>query len=92
MSLLITDLKLPLDADERALYTAVAKTLSLSIETINNIRVVRLALDARKKSDVRLSYSLLISLNDSDEAWVLKRSRQMYRRLMISKGTINNWV
>ena len=48
MSLLITDLKLPLDADERALYTAVAKTLSLSIETINNIRVVRLALDARK--------------------------------------------
>lgn len=75
MSLLITDLKLPLDADERALYTAVAKTLSLSIETINNIRVVRLALDARKKSDVRLSYSLLISLNDSDEAWVLKKKQ-----------------
>lgn len=75
MSLLITDLKLPLDADERALYTAVAKTLSLSIETINNIRVVRLALDARKKSDIRLSYSLLINLNDSDEAWVLKKKQ-----------------
>ena len=72
MALLITDLKLPLDADDKALCAAAAKTLSLSIEAINNIRVVRLALDARKKSDIRLSYSLLVNLNNGDEAWVLK--------------------
>ncbi len=75
MALLITDLKLPLDADEKALYIAAAKTLSLNIEAINNIRVVRLALDARKKNDVRLSYSLLIDLNDGDEAWVIKKKQ-----------------
>ena len=75
MALLITDLKLPLDADEKALYAAAAKTLSLSIKAINNIRVVRLSLDARNKNDIRLSYSILINLSDNDEAWVIKKKQ-----------------
>jgi uncharacterized FAD-dependent dehydrogenase len=65
----ITELRLPLDHGPEALQAAVAERLRQPAEAVAGYTVVRRGVDARKRSDIALVYSVDIAL--TDEAAVL---------------------
>ena len=65
MPLLITDIKLPATADERELQRRIAKRCGVDARALRSVRVVRRALDARKKEDIHF---LLHALVETDAA------------------------
>jgi uncharacterized FAD-dependent dehydrogenase len=67
----ITDLRLPLDHDDGALKTAVARTLQIPAATIHDCKIARRGFDARKRDRIALIYSVDAAIDD--EADVLKR-------------------
>jgi len=67
----LTELKLPLDHAPEALRDAAAARLGVAPEALGAIAVFRRGYDARRRSDVRLVYTLDVSL--ADEAAVLAR-------------------
>ena len=67
----ITELKLPLDHGPDALREAVAARLAVPSASVIDIAVFRRGYDARRRSDIRLVYTLDVRL--ADEAAVLAR-------------------
>lgn len=77
LSLVITMLKLqnlslPLDFGPEALRQKAAKLLGVSPASIDQVRLLRRSVDARKKSDVR--YICTIAVTVADEAALLRRA------------------
>ncbi len=61
----LRDLSVPPEKDGKAyLLSKAAKTLSVPAQRIEGLKIVRRSIDARKKNDVRLVYTLDIQLSD----------------------------
>jgi uncharacterized FAD-dependent dehydrogenase len=69
----LNELKLPLDHDDNALVTAVLRRLRIPATDLLTHQVVKRSVDARKKSAIRLTYSL--DLQVKGEAALLRRFR-----------------
>ena len=70
----LTELKLPLDHEPDDLREAVVQRLSVPAAAVGEIVVFRRGYDARRRSDIRLVYTLDVSV--ADEAAVLCRHGQ----------------
>lgn len=68
MALIVSDIKIPINESEEALRAFTARRLGVDVRAIRRLRVVRVALDARKKNDIRLAYTVLVELSARDEA------------------------
>ena len=68
----VSNLRLPVGADERQLYQKAAKALGVRPGDITDLRLTRQSIDARKKSDVHLVCSVRVAVKD--EAAVLRRA------------------
>ena len=55
----LTNVKLPLDHDDKALNKAVLKTLDIKPEQLLSVKVFRRGYDARKKTNIFLIYTLM---------------------------------
>ncbi len=62
MALVLRDLRLSLNEDEALLLERAAKTLGLPADEIASMRIVRMSLDARKKSDIHFKYTLRLDV------------------------------
>ena len=71
--LLLRDLRAPLDVDDAALAQLAAQALHVPAREVRSVRLVRRALDARKKQDIHLRLHLLAALDPALEASLLKR-------------------
>lgn len=74
MTLVISELKVPLDADDGALRALAAEAAGCKATDIAALRVLRQSVDARKKKDVHLNVQAALSLPASLETEILKRS------------------
>lgn len=75
----MSNLRLPLDADREALEKRAAKLLHISRRDIQEMQVVRQSIDARRKQDLRLVYTLNLRLADEEAA--LRRAEAPVKRL-----------
>ncbi|MHC4252585.1 MAG: NAD(P)/FAD-dependent oxidoreductase, partial [Planctomycetota bacterium] len=64
MPIRVTDLYLPLDHDEGELSAAAAGALGLGEDDLAGVEVLRRAVDARRKPNIRFVYTLLVTLAD----------------------------
>ena len=62
MALLVRNLAVGLDDDDEALRAKAAKRLRVPADAIRNCTVVRRAIDAREKTDIRLVYAVEVTL------------------------------
>lgn len=87
MALIINEIRLGLDEDDAALLERAAKKLNIRSDDISDIKMVRRAIDARKKQDVHFKCTLKLSLsNKKDE----KRFVEFYSEetlLPLSQGS-----
>jgi len=67
MSLLLRDLALDLPISEEGLSLEVAKYLDIDADLLTDVKVVRRSIDARKKSRVRMIYSITFSCDDEEK-------------------------
>ena len=67
MPIRLHELSLSLDQPEEMLTEKAAKKLGISATQIKHIRIVRQSLDARRKSDLRLKFSVEVSLSSPKE-------------------------
>ena len=74
MALILSELKLPLNAEESSLKEFAARALAMPESAIHTLRVNRISLDARKKEDICFTYTVTVGLSEKDEARVLRRS------------------
>ena len=75
----ITNVRLPLDADREALEKRAAKLLHISRREVEQMQIVRQSIDARRKQDLRMVYTLNLRLRDEDAA--LRRAEVPVKRL-----------
>lgn len=73
MALLLNELKIPLSEQESSLIFMAAGALHVPASAIQSLTVVRISLDARKKTDVHHRYAVRIELDKDDERRVLAR-------------------
>lgn len=73
MALLITDMKVPVQAGEKELPAIIAGQFHIPTESVRALRLVRQSLDARKKQDIHFLVSALVTLDASAEGKLLKR-------------------
>lgn len=71
MALLLRDLTLDVSDDERDLPLAAAKFLGVSVELLENFKVVRRSIDARKKSRIRKVFT--VEFSTPDEAALVQK-------------------
>ena len=71
----IQQLKLPAGHDTQALYGRAQKILRLERDQIEEIHIVRQSIDARKKPDIFLSYTVDVKVKGIRETACLKRCR-----------------
>ena len=69
----IRDIILPPEHNEHQLIYEAAKLLKVSASAIRSLRLVRRSVDARKKPDVRLVYTVDVQLQ-GNETKILKQS------------------
>lgn len=74
MALILSELKLPLNAEESSLKEFAARALAMPESAIHTLRINRISLDARKKEDICFTYTVTVGLSEKDEARVLRRS------------------
>lgn len=72
MSLLLSDIKMPLEADFSALPQLVAAQFSLPPASVRAVRILRQSLDARKKSDIHFRLSVVAQLEAACQVRLLK--------------------
>ncbi|MEE3395686.1 MAG: hypothetical protein VZQ97_07180, partial [Candidatus Onthomonas sp.] len=75
----ISNIRLPLDADREALEKRAAKLLHISRRDMKEFQLVKQSIDARKKSDLKLVYTVNVRVDD--EAGVLKKADSSVKRL-----------
>ncbi len=63
MNLIWTNLRVPVEEDERQLPLMIARKLKVSQQSISNLRILRRSVDARKKPQLLFSYTLGFSLD-----------------------------
>ena len=83
----ITGLKLSYMADTHALKEKIAKICRTDISKIQSVRILKRALDARKKEDIFYLYSCCVELDEQEERRVLKRNVEgisIYREALYS--------
>ena len=73
MAPLLLDCKLPVTADESELTGRIAKQCGLPRDAVYSARVVKRALDARKKNDVHFMLRVLVDLEPEAERRLLSR-------------------
>ena len=66
MTLLIHNIRLPLDHDDRALASAAAQRLEISRQKLTDVSIFKRSVDARRKNRIRLVYSLLVEVADEN--------------------------
>ena len=74
MALVLSELKLPLQADESSLKEFAARALAMPESAILGLRVNRVSLDARRKDEICFSYTVTLTLSAKDEARALRRT------------------
>ncbi|MFM7653730.1 MAG: FAD-dependent oxidoreductase, partial [Vulcanococcus sp.] len=72
----LNELKLPLDHDPEALEEAICRRLKIQPEQLQQHRVVKRSIDARRKSAIQLSYGVEIALAPELEQQLLHRFRR----------------
>ena len=75
----ISNIRLPLDADGETLEKRAAKLLHISRRDIKELQLVKQSIDARKKSDLKLVYTVNVRVDD--ESGVLKKADSSVKRL-----------
>ena len=75
----ISNIRLPLDADREALEKRAAKLLHISRRDMKEFQLVKQSIDARKKNDLKLVYTVNVRVDD--EAGVLKKADSSVKRL-----------
>ena len=60
MALILSELKLPLNAEESSLKEFAARALAMPESAIHTLRVNRISLDARKKEDICFTYTVTV--------------------------------
>ena len=73
MAIVVTELLLPLNIDESSLQELAARAVHKPVSAIKSLRVVRMSLDARKKSDIVHNCTVLVELDAADERQILLR-------------------
>lgn len=73
MALILSELKIPLQAEESSLKEFAARALNMPESAMKALAVKRISLDARKKDDICFSYTVEISLSAKDEARALRK-------------------
>lgn len=68
----ITNLRLPVEADETTLYRKLAKHLGVSVKDLSQVSLTRQSIDARKKHDVHLVCSVRAAV--AHEEAILRRN------------------
>ncbi|NMP36644.1 MAG: hypothetical protein GX051_00750 [Clostridiales bacterium] len=63
----VNEIKLPLDADRRAAYSAVAKSLRISEGDILSLKISKRSVDSRKKDNIFFVYSFDVELNADED-------------------------
>ena len=71
MTLLLRDLTLDISVDEKLLPLETARYLGVKTESLENFRIVRRSIDARKKSRIRKVFS--VEFNSADEVALLQK-------------------
>jgi len=69
----LTEVKLPLDHPEGEIKSAIVQRLGIPADDLLSYRIFRRGVDARKKSDIRFTYTLDVAVRD--EAEVLARCK-----------------
>jgi uncharacterized protein len=64
MKLLVNNLRLPLDSGIEELKQLAAKKIGIKLEEINNFKIARESIDARRKPDVSRVYSVIATIGD----------------------------
>ena len=72
----LSELKLPLDHQDSDLLPALCRRLRLDPAAVGSHRIVKRSVDARRKSEIQLSYSLEIELEPALEQKLLQRFRR----------------
>lgn len=75
MKLRLTNLRLPVDAPEEELRSAVVRKLKVTLEEVISLRILRKSLDARSKFHMVFVYTVLVEVPD-DDALQQRLSRQ----------------
>ncbi len=73
MSLLITDIHLPATEDEQELRRRIAKQCGVDAHALQSVRVVRRALDARRKDDIHFLLHALVETDGATQRRLLSR-------------------
>ena len=73
MPLVVSDIRLPVTAEEAELYKQVAAACGVRESDIRTIRLLRRAIDARKKQDIHFNAQAVATLDAADERTVLQR-------------------
>ena len=69
----ISNVKLPAGYENSDLLPAAAKALRLSSKNINEIKIIKRSLDARKKDSIKYLFTLDVSLNISEKKILAKK-------------------
>ena len=70
----IRDISVPPEHDRQQLMTEAARLLKIPVEQIRGLTLARRSVDARKKPDVRVIYTVDVTVSGSEES-VLRKSR-----------------
>lgn len=81
----ISQLKMPLEHTGEELKERAARALKLKTGQIRSLKLVKRSVDARKKPDIRYSYTVDISLNGRNEAELVHRLKD--RNVTLAKET-----
>ena len=83
MTIRINNLSLSLDDDISLLKKKVSKKLRISEKEIEDLRIVRESIDARKKDNIKLTYA--VEINHKDEEKLVNRLHDNDVRVDVSK-------
>ena len=73
MPLLLSDIRLPVTADDEAIQARAAEVCGVRASDVCATRIVRRAVDARKKQDIHLNVQLLVTLRGDAEQRALRK-------------------
>lgn len=82
MSIIIGNISLPLDAPEQEAHRAALKLIGLYASRVKSIYTAKISVDARRKNDIRLVYSVGVDLDWDEEEFArsLQDPRVMVKR------------
>ena len=85
MSIVLNQIKLPIEENESSLSIHAARALAVPAKAILGLRVVRISLDARKKDAIAFNYTLEASLSPQDEVRLAKKGFALAQPLKLGE-------